>query len=132
MTTTLKASTARVRAGNRSIREYDVEVEVERTPRGDLTVDLYFNDPNDGARIVIRSEDVEAFIAAAKGAEQPQPEVDLGPITDPAIHTIGGKPIDDLTNPGEYGRTHDMTCPACVASGSSFTTSPRSETYWSS
>jgi subtilisin-like proprotein convertase family protein len=66
--TTLKASTARVRAGNRSIREFDVEVEVERTPRGDLTVDLYFNDPNDGARIVIRSEDVEAFIAAAKGA----------------------------------------------------------------
>lgn len=64
--------------------------------------------------------------------QTPEGLVDLGPITDPAIHTIGGKPIDDLTNPGEYGRTHDMTCPACVASGSSFTTSPRSETYWSS
>jgi len=58
--------------------------------------------------------------------------VDLGPITDPAIHTIGGKPINDLTNPGSYGVTHDMDCPACVAGGSSFTASPRSETYWSS
>lgn len=47
------------------------------------------------------------------------------------VHTIGGEPIGP-ENPGEYGRTHDFKCPACVEGGSSFTTSPRSETYWSS
>lgn len=46
-------------------------------------------------------------------------------------HTIGGKAIG-ADNPGEYGRTHDGDCPACVASGASFTASPRSETYWAS
>lgn len=44
-------------------------------------------------------------------------------------HTVGGKTSD---NGWPYGTTHDMDCPACVASGSSFTTSPRSETYWAS
>jgi hypothetical protein len=48
-----------------------------------------------------------------------------------AIHTIGHKPIGP-DNPGHYGRTHDYDCPACLASGSSFLTSPRSETYWCS
>lgn len=47
------------------------------------------------------------------------------------IHTIGGRMIGP-DNPGAYGRTHDMNCPACVASGTPYTASPRSETYWSS
>ena len=34
--------------------------------------------------------------------------------------------------PWPYGATHDFDCPACVASGASYTSSPRSETYWSS
>lgn len=44
-------------------------------------------------------------------------------------HTIGGQPISE-SNPGAYGRTHDYDCPACQ--GTSFTASPRSETYWCS
>jgi hypothetical protein len=44
-------------------------------------------------------------------------------------HTVRGK---TSTDGWPYGTTHDMDCPACVASGSSFTASPRSETYWSS
>ena len=44
-------------------------------------------------------------------------------------HTIGGQPIGP-DNPGEYGRTHDFKCPGCQSS--SFTASPRSETYWAS
>ncbi len=68
---------------------------------------------------------------------------DFGPVVNPdgtptevtlavfgVVHTIGGKPINDVTNPGAYGRTHDMDCPACVSIP--FTASPRSETYWSS
>ena len=43
-------------------------------------------------------------------------------------HTVGGK----SDGPWPYGTTHDYDCPACLASGSSFTASPRSETYWSS
>jgi len=34
--------------------------------------------------------------------------------------------------PWPYGTTHDYNCPACVYSGSSYLTSPRSETYWAS
>jgi len=49
---------------------------------------------------------------------------------DLAVHTINGRPIDNETNPGTYGRTHDMDCPGCQ--GTSFTASPRSETYWAS
>lgn len=64
----------------------------------------------------------------ADATNAPVREVDLT-VT---VHTIGGKVIDHDTNPGTYGRTHDMDCPACLASGSSFTASPRSETYWSS
>ncbi len=45
-------------------------------------------------------------------------------------HTIEGKPINDDTNPGAYGRVHDMDCPGCI--NTPFTASPRSETYWSS
>jgi hypothetical protein len=44
-------------------------------------------------------------------------------------HTVNGKTSDEGWG---YGVTHDMDCPACVASGASFLTSPRSETYWSS
>lgn len=44
------------------------------------------------------------------------------------VHTRGGK----ADGPWAYGMTHDMDCPACVASGSSYTASPRSESYWSS
>jgi hypothetical protein len=57
---------------------------------------------------------------------QAVPVVDLST----TVHTIGGKVIDHATNPGTYGRTHDMDCPGCA--GTSFTASPRSETYWSS
>jgi hypothetical protein len=46
-----------------------------------------------------------------------------------ARHTVNGKTSDEGW---PYGTTHDYTCPACVASGSSFLASPRSETYWSS
>jgi hypothetical protein len=46
-----------------------------------------------------------------------------------SVHTIGGQPISD-TNPGAYGRNHDMACPGCE--GTSFTASPRSDAYWSS
>ena len=43
-------------------------------------------------------------------------------------HTVkGGKPAAIY---GGYGVTHDMDCPGCE--GTSFTASPRSETYWSS
>lgn len=45
------------------------------------------------------------------------------------FHTVKGKTSE---TGWPYGTTHDMDCPACVASGSSFTASPRSETYWSS
>ncbi len=44
-------------------------------------------------------------------------------------HTVGGK---TSTEGWAYGTTHDMACPACLASGSSYTSSPRSETYWAS
>ena len=44
-------------------------------------------------------------------------------------HTVRGE-TSEVGWP--YGTTHDMDCPACVASGSSFSASPRSETYWSS
>ena len=43
-------------------------------------------------------------------------------------HTVGGKVIGPEGVP--YGTTHDMLCPGCQ--GTSFTASPRSETYWSS
>lgn len=43
------------------------------------------------------------------------------------VHTIGGERIGP-DNPGEYGRTHDLSCPACE--GTSFSASPRSEAYW--
>ncbi len=44
------------------------------------------------------------------------------------VHTVrGGKPAAEF---GGYGVTHDMDCPGCQ--GTSFTASPRSETYWSS
>jgi len=43
-------------------------------------------------------------------------------------HTVkGGKPASIY---GGYGVTHDMDCPGCK--DTSFTASPRSETYWSS
>ncbi len=44
-------------------------------------------------------------------------------------HTVRGETSE---NGWPYGVTHDMDCPACLASGASFTASPRSETYWSS
>jgi hypothetical protein len=44
------------------------------------------------------------------------------------VHTVRGKPIGPEGVP--YGTTHDYECPACQ--GTSFTASPRSETYWSS
>jgi hypothetical protein len=44
------------------------------------------------------------------------------------VHTVkGGKPASIY---GGYGVTHDMDCPGCQ--DTSFTASPRSETYWSS
>jgi len=43
-------------------------------------------------------------------------------------HTVGGK----RAGGAGYGVTHDMDCPACVASGLDFTLTPRSETYWAS
>lgn len=44
-------------------------------------------------------------------------------------HTVRGQ---TSTTGWPYGTPHDYDCPACVASGTSFTASPRSETYWSS
>ena len=55
----------------------------------------------------------------------------LAKLTDlPMPHTVRGAPIGPEGVP--YGTKHDMNCPACIASGASFTASPRSETYWSS
>jgi hypothetical protein len=51
-----------------------------------------------------------------------------GSVLNPAPrHTVGGKTSD---NGWPYGTTHDMDCPGCE--GTSFTSSPRSETYWAS
>lgn len=47
----------------------------------------------------------------------------------PPRHTVNGETSE---TGWPYGTTHDMDCPACVASGEPFTLSPRSETYWSS
>ena len=44
------------------------------------------------------------------------------------VHTVRGKPIGPEGSP--YGVTHDYDCPGCE--GTSYTASPRSETYWSS
>lgn len=57
-------------------------------------------------------------VAAAKLAEDDEPK-----------HTVRGQTSEDGW---PYGTKHDMDCPACVASGTSFTASPRSETYWAS
>lgn len=46
-----------------------------------------------------------------------------------AVHTYRGETIVEGL---PYGVPHDYDCPACIASGASFTASPRSETYWSS
>lgn len=43
-------------------------------------------------------------------------------------HTVRGQTAGPEGWP--YGTTHDMDCPGCQ--GTSFTASPRSETYWSS
>jgi hypothetical protein len=53
-----------------------------------------------------------------------------GELNAPPPHRVGGKTIGPEGVP--YGTTHDGNCPACIASGASFTSSPRSETYWSS
>jgi hypothetical protein len=45
-----------------------------------------------------------------------------------ASHTVRGKAIGSEGIP--YGTTHDYDCPACATT--SFTASPRSETYWAS
>ena len=50
-------------------------------------------------------------------------------LADKPKHTVRGKTSD---TGWPYGTTHDMDCPACLVAGSSFLTSPRSETYWSS
>lgn len=44
-------------------------------------------------------------------------------------HTVRGQTSD---TGWEYGTKHDIDCPACLADGSDFLTSPRSETYWAS
>jgi hypothetical protein len=67
------------------------------------------------------TEDYDAM--TRKGLDE-VPTVDCGP-----VHTVGGK---TSVEGWPYGTTHDADCPACVASGSSFTASPRSETYWAS
>lgn len=41
-------------------------------------------------------------------------------------HTVQGK----ADGPWPYGTKHDFKCPACLYSGTSYTSSPRSETYW--
>ena len=45
------------------------------------------------------------------------------------VHTRGGQPIPLGGLP--YGVTHDLDCPACVASGRPWGADPRSEAYWS-
>ena len=52
---------------------------------------------------------------------------DSPPVQRP-VHTVRGAPIGPEGVP--YGTTHDMDCPGCE--GTSFLTSPRSETYWAS
>jgi hypothetical protein len=44
-------------------------------------------------------------------------------------HTVRGETSE---TGWPYGTTHDYDCPACIAMGLSFLTSPRSETYWCS
>lgn len=69
-------------------------------------------------------------IAAYKAMVERHEAIERGEeIITAASHTVGGK---TSAEGWAYGTQHDADCPACVASGSSYTSSPRSETYWAS
>jgi hypothetical protein len=89
---------------------------INTTPFGDVRI---FAEGEDGDATVVRLslDEVRALVADLAERIPAEPK-----------HTRNGK----ADGPWPYGTTHDMDCPACVASGSSFTASPRSETYWSS
>jgi hypothetical protein len=73
---------------------------------------------------------IEALAKIAASPKHDYPTCECGPdirvLPEPPKHTVGGK----ADGPWPYGTTHDMDCPGCA--GTSFTASPRSETYWSS
>ena len=106
---------------------------INTTPNG--RVRLFVEDGcGDRAVVYLTATEAEALISdlrqrIAKPEPRPLlsvPTVDAGPIG--KDHTVrGGKPAAQF---GAYGVTHDMDCPGCE--GTSFTASPRSETYWSS
>lgn len=89
---------------------------VERGPSaGELFIDFGANWKLDANEAALLFGFAVGVLAAA--AIKPEP-----------IHTVRGLPIPAEGLP--YGTTHDMDCPACQ--GTSFTASPRSETYWAS
>lgn len=59
--------------------------------------------------------------------EQEQTEQQAQEQTEAPRHTVRGETSE---TGWPYGTTHDMDCPGCA--GTSFTASPRSETYWCS
>ena len=75
-----------------------------------------------GAKWIALGEAIHAITGMRQDLVLMQPE--------PAkpVHTVRGKVIGPEGSP--YGVTHDMDCPGCK--DTSFTASPRSETYWSS
>jgi len=78
-----------------------------------------------GGRWLALGEAIHAITGMRQDLVLMHPKADLaeGP-----VHTVrGGKPASIF---GGYGVTHDMDCPGCK--DTSFTASPRSETYWSS
>lgn len=79
----------------------------------------------------------QSLMQAARSMEMSEPALTNGkdwmvvpedPAPSPSHTYRGGTPIPTTGVP--YGTTHDMGCPACVASGLPFESTPRSETFW--
>lgn len=111
---------------------YDDDGGTWRKEQHDAPVSVYVHDNQPGAviwlgtyrlggevRVELSGAERIALIEALGGQDKP---------VEPR-HTVRGQTSDEGW---AYGTTHDMDCPACVASGSSFLASPRSETYWAS
>jgi hypothetical protein len=92
------------------------------TPFGDVRI---FAEGEDGDATVVRlsMDEVRALINDLTD------RLPAHPLTQPmVVHTVRGQAIGPDGSP--YGVTHDYDCPGCE--GTAFTSSPRSETYWSS
>ena len=76
----------------------------------------------------LTEEETILLIAFAKGVAQLAILEEVRAAETPK-HTVRGQTSEDGW---PYGTRHDVDCPACLASGASFTASPRSESYWAS